>query len=318
MTPKPTRPVFTAIGVVLAVIALLVAGHVRHLVRQLEVQRSIQTAAAEVSYPTGNKGRHFVVVTAATHSYLDFVRNLACSLSPKKMILLALDVRLTHSTLPPNVRVVQFDNLPSSPAHYFGSSAFPSLSRRKLSASLAVLQAGYDVLFSDADVTWCDPNAIHDIANASLNADMLVQRAAIRGQSINTGLYYARAGSVGLFNAVQLHDKNADDQQAMNAVACQRRYSGEHQRDGSFMRWCKWNNSARVEFLDKEQYPLGCTRIQNRQLRRHENGFVQALCSTRRVALVHFSCWPGAQKRKTMASRGMWFVDGDTGACTSS
>ncbi len=314
---KHTRPICAVLTSLLAVMFFVFTGRVYDMKVRPVSTVTLKNAAELVSYTVGNGVfiRRFVIATAATHAYTDFVRNLACSLAPRHMLLLALDTQIYGEMMPANVRTVLFDTSGATGERRFGTAAFASLSRRKLAAAHAVLEAGYDVLFTDADVVWCDAEAVHEVAESAAGNAMVAQRAAVRGQTINTGLYYAKREAASLLRAAEKWSRKGDDQWALNNVACERRFGGYRLYEGDVVAACDWNNSTRIGFLDDEKYPLGCTKIEGEQVRRHGKSFVAARCREKRAALLHYSCWSGGHKRKSMAARGMWLVEKETGKC---
>ena len=317
---KHTRPVFAIIASILAVFAVIFTGQVDELATRTKAGISLKQAAEEVSYTTGNGlfTRRFVIATAATYAYADFVRNLACSLAPRHLLVLALDSKLPLEKMPMNVKIVHFDaNSTTNIRYQFGSAAFAMLSRRKLAAARAVLEVGYDVLFTDADVVWCDSEMVHEIADSVIASgnEMMAQRAAVRGQIINSGLYYAKMEASQLLEAAEKWSRRGDDQWALNNVACERRFGGERLIEDDVVTSCNWNNSTRVGFLEEDKYPLGCTSWNGNQIRTLDKSVVRGRCREKQTALLHYSCWSGGHKRKSMAARGMWLVDEKSGAC---
>ncbi len=266
-----------------------------------------------------------MILTAAIWAYRQFVRNLACALwraGRYRLLLVALDARMYHAWMPSNVRVVLFNATKPQPFRYFHTPAFDSLSRQKLAATRAVLRTGHHVLFTDADVVWCDRTAA-EIALQSENTHLVVQRAAVLTQAINTGLYYARATeeTMQFLKASEKFPLRSDDQIAANKIACDERFHGEQIHVGGGPRvnlqpaYCRWNDTTTVGFLPKERYPLGCTKVLGKKMIRHKSPFIRSSCAKKRIALMHYSCYPGWRKKEIMMKHGTWSYDEHKGSC---
>lgn len=286
----------------------------------------LERIARSVSLSAPHGGR-FVILTAATWAYRQFVRNLACSLwraGRYELLLVALDSRMYHTWMPDNVRVVLLNATKPQPLRYYNTGEFDLLSRRKFAATRAVLQTGYHVLFTDSDVVWCDA-AASEIALQSENAHLVVQRAAVRSQAINTGFYYARATEETemFLHAAQNFPHKSDDQTAANKIACDESYLGEqiHIGPGPSVdlqpSYCRWNDTATISFLPSERFPLGCTTVLGKKMRRHSPHFVQSSCSKQRIAFMHYSCYAGWRKKESMIRHRLWIYDEHRGICRS-
>ena len=291
------------------------------------VRNEVQIVAKSISMSSLD-GSSFVLLTAATYSYRNYVRNLACSLSAVgkyELLLIALDEKLHKSRMPPNVHSILLPTTTLSgdnAIRRFGTDEFRDLSRLKLAATKLVLAAGYDVLFTDADVVWCDSAAL-EIAMYAANTDLVAQDAAVHKFAINTGLYYARSSraTVELFDTALKWAGKGDDQDVMNMLLCEDRFGGERVFLGSpphkqfHPQYCRWNDTATIGFLPKERFPLGCTKVDEKQLKTFDSQTVRNICKKRRIALYHYSCIKLDEKINTMKNHGMWLYNRGTRNC---
>lgn len=289
-------------------------------------RRSIAREAMRAVSQVSDKGHRFVIATAGTYAYRRHVSNLACSLRPRyKILLVALDSRIysADNILPDNVRRLLLKSGRSSRAEgysslsRFGTNGFNSLTRRKLSAAIEILSAGYDLLFVDGDAVFCNPiTGIAQLVSQDKDSHIIAQRAAIRYQWINTGVYYARStpATIALFRAAERFHLPQDDQAIMNKLACEPRYGGEKiYRDGKFHA-CRWRETTTISFLPTEKFPLGCSKIDGRRVNSHRASTIRRFCISRRVALVHYSCFSSGNKKLAMKKHGMWLAKGITGS----
>lgn len=260
----------------------------------------------------------FVLTTVANKEYAHFTRNLACSLPNTPIMLLGLDEPVRRVKMPRNVHRVMVHQQQTSQDDT--GNDFKQTSRRKLAAVAAVLSAGYDTLYTDVDVVWCDENGPKELASfveSVPGAHIVAQRAAIPKQLINTGVFYARAGqsAVDLLAEAVKFPEPGDDQRALNAVACESKFGGQLLYHAGSVKRCKWRNRTEVAFLPGQRFPLGCTPVDGKPLREQQSLAVKRICEIKRVALVHFTCWPRIYKQATMTSRGMWHVNKYSNTC---
>ena len=292
----------------------------------ISVKEAINRAADSISF-NSLEGPPFVLMTAATYSYRNYVRNLACSLhkvGKYELLLVALDKKLYNAEMPPNVRSVLLptDRSGDEPVGRFGTEKFSTLSRIKLAATKIVLETGFSVLYTDSDIVWCD-SAAHELSLHISNSNLVAEDAAVHRFAINTGLYYARANkeTINLFDAALNFPEAGDDQDAMNMVSCDEKYGGERIFLGNppynkhHPSYCRWNDSATVGFLPRERFPLGCTKYDGKRIKVQDSETMRTLREKKRIALLHYSCIRGSEKIASMKSHRMWHYNKRTGNC---
>lgn len=301
-----------------------------------ELLSRITAAARPISLSTPSSSP-FVILTVGTYSYRDYLTNLACSFQrigngnskngsyPFQILLLSLDSRLHSYPMPPNVHSVYFNVSTTSefsgeePAHRYGQRGFDIVTRQKFAAVRAVLSAGFDVLYTDGDVVWCDPStAVMDIASQAHpeNTSIVTQSAHNSGQVMNTGLFYAISSPNTrefLYSVENLPPKAGNDQTAANNLACKQVYGGEKlSRDH-----CRWKKGANLRVLEpKSRYLLGATKFEGTEMRRMNTTKLNQLCNSKRIALLHYSYYSLGHKKSGMRKAGFWLYNGETpGRC---
>jgi len=268
--------------------------------------------------------RTFVIMTTGTYSYRDYLTNLACSFLvsskngsyPFQILLLSLDSRLHNIPMPPNVHSVYFNVKTkefsgNEPAAHFGQRGFDTVTRRKFAAIHAVLSAGFDVLYTDGDIVWCDPSrAVMEIASQAdpLEAPIVTQYAHNSGQMMNTGLFYAVSSrdtrnfaySVETFRA-----KLTNDQGSANNLACRTAFGGARLTSDH----CRWKTTNIRTLEPKKRYILGASKIDGTSMNRMDPKKINQLCNSKEIALMHYSYFGYSAKRTSMASAGFWFYN---------
>jgi len=228
-----------------------------------------------LSSPSSSPNR-FVLMTAGTYSYRDYITNMACSFQRHtnngtynfQILLLSLDLRLHNFPMPSNVHSIYLklkskELSGKEPAAHFGQRGFDTVTRQKFAAVRAVLSAGFDLLYTDGDVVWCDPSrAVMDIASQAdpRNAPIVTQSATNPGQVMNTGLFYMVSSS-GTRNFAYATEnfpaKLTNDQGSANNLACKKDYGGVRLgRDH-----CRWRKTDIRILEPKNRYILGASRI---------------------------------------------------------
>lgn len=273
---------------------------------------------------TARNGRKFVIVTTGTYAYREYISNMACSLKRlgnHSVLLLALDRALYTSKLPGNVHPFLFKNITQNEFIDYGTSDFNDLSRLKLDAAAAVLATGIDILFLDSDVVWCSHEAAENIANTA-RGHVTFQYAAVKNHFANTGLYYARTSEESLKLLIAARAKQGHtEQHSMNDISCAAGVKVfTDLGPWSTRRWppdfCVWDRTTTLGLITPiQRYPLGCTEIAGKELRRTDSNKIRDLCSSKKIGLIHYSCFKNKEKKANMERHGTWFVDADSGLC---
>jgi len=292
----------------------------------------IATKARPISLPSPSFSR-FVIVTMGTYAYRDYITSMACSFirnsnngtSPFQILLLSLDLRLHNFPMPPNVHSVYFDETARNytgkePVAKYNAPEFDLVTRQKLAAIRSVLTAGFDVLYTDGDVVWCDPSrAVMDIVSQAhpSRAPIVAQTAHVDGQVMNTGLLYAVScpNSLSFFHSAEmLPSEEGNDQDAANALACEAKFGGQ-QLDNDH---CRWKNRTNIRALQpKDRYILGATKIEGIEMRKLRAKKVGHLCNSKVIGLMHYSFYHYNEKRRGMEDAGLWYSNKDTpGRCS--
>jgi len=297
-----------------------------------ELISRITAITQPISLPSASSSR-FVIMTVGTFAYKDFVTNLACSFlnssngsSSFQILLLSLDSRLHTFPMPPNVHSVYFNVTTTKKftgkeqAHRYGNPGFDIVTRQKFAAIRAVLSAGFDVLYMDGDIVWCDPSrAVTDIAAQAhhQNAPIVAQTGGSPKQLMNTGLFYAIAvpDTINfLYSAEMLPPEEGNDQSVANKLACKENFGGA-QLD---LDHCRWRNMNIRVLEPKSRYILGASKIEGTEMRRLKHESVNRLCNSKEIALMHYSYYSYSAKRKAMMKDGYWFYNSRTlGTCSN-
>lgn len=281
-----------------------------------------------LSSPSSSPNR-FVIMTVGTYAYRDFIHNLACTFqwnnATFQILLISLDERLHNFSMPPNVHSVYFnvtnkEYAGEERAASYGSEYFDVVTRQKFTAIRSVLSAGYDVLYTDGDVVWCDPSwGVMDIASQAhpSRAPFVFQSAHNSGQTINTGLFYAVSSSASrsFLHAVEMRpSEEGNDQEVANYLACDEDFGGVWLDDDH----CRWKNRTDIRLLTPEsKYILGASRIGGIQMRKLNTAKLNQLCNSKTIAVMHYSYYGYIGKRRGIQKAGFWFFDKRTpGRCS--
>mmetsp|Transcript_17686 Transcript_17686/g.21109 ORF Transcript_17686/g.21109 Transcript_17686/m.21109 type:complete len:791 (-) Transcript_17686:271-2643(-) len=122
----------------------------------------------------------FVLLTAVTYNYREYLLNLKCNLervgkSYDHLVIAALDASVYEwgalQGLPIFLsnEILVDQNQTVSTGHDYGSQEFKKTTKLKSRTTLTILEAGYSVVYSDVDITWFqDPfSALHPYMNLS-------------------------------------------------------------------------------------------------------------------------------------------------------
>lgn len=295
---------------------------------------ALQEAALSVA-KMGKDGRPYVLMTAATYGYREFVSNLHCSVRKyAELLVISLDESMHKEALEIGLNSVLF--LPSSAQNRnveggnkdemakFGSKQFQAVTYQKLHAVRSVLALGIDVIFSDGDIFWCrSPSRVLDyIHTADGDSDIITQYTeVISRERINSGLYFTKSTpkNVRLFDTlISMNEK--DDQVAINRLLCKDRVLDTDTNGRVKVKYCRnmeLDVNVTASFLPEKKFPLGCTKFNQIRMSGLPPRFADTQCKAGAINLLHFSCWGAWNKKAQMAKRGMWLWDETSKSCTN-
>eukprot|EP00271_Cylindrocystis_brebissonii_P015889 TRINITY_DN3894_c0_g1_i1.p1 TRINITY_DN3894_c0_g1~~TRINITY_DN3894_c0_g1_i1.p1 ORF type:complete len:761 (-),score=55.48 TRINITY_DN3894_c0_g1_i1:693-2975(-) len=270
--------------------------------------------------------KKIVVVTGCSFAYRHLLVNFLCTLRSRlgayKVLVAAFDEDMykyaftqglaVFLAVPPSPRV----SPPGIECSHDASLCFAQLTRVKTRVVLRILEAGYNVLWSDPDVVWFANPLPH---LASFPSDTVLVQSNEPDMSLpangvhraNTGFYFApsSAGVIAAFKEVVRQQDSAKsprqpDQVAFYSVFCGQ--DGElRQGDDS----CK-TDSASLSFLDRSQYLNG--RIDS--VWKTES--VTASCLQHKCFVVHNDALSGvASKISGLMANDLWRYDPATRMC---
>ncbi|CAN8068213.1 unnamed protein product [Agarophyton chilense] len=209
----------------------------------------------------------------------------------------------------------------------FGTQQFNLLSKKKLAAVKAVLDAGLDVLFTDADVVWCRrafPHVARLVDNAP--ADLLVQTAWPRSL-LNSGFYYVRSNHAtrALFNAFLTfpHDSE-NDQVIFNRVLCNPKFGGSvldnlssadshsnhtpNVKRGPTPLGCRWRQ-ATAHLFSPLLFPTGGEVIHGEKIFHLPRNRIMHMCDAGSPLVMHNNCILSNKKMARFVVKGIWYVN---------
>lgn len=284
-------------------------------------------------------GRPYVLMTAATFGYREFVSNLHCSVRKyAELLVISLDESMHRYALDSGLNSVLFisssrdvngnrnmkdGEKDKDEMAKFGSKQFQAVTYQKLHAVRSVLALGIDVIFSDGDIFWCrSPSRVLDYINDDAvdseygRADIVTQYTeVVSRERINSGLYFAKStpNNLRLFDTlISMNEK--DDQVAINRLLCKDRVVDSSGK----VKACRNNDdnvNITASFLPEKKFPLGCTKFNQIRMSGLPAKFADNQCKAGEINLLHFSCWGAWNKKAQMAKRGMWLWDEPSKSC---
>lgn len=238
--------------------------------------------------------------------------------------------------------------------HLFGTHAFSGITLSKLDIVRNVLEAGYDVLFTDVDVVWCRdlPSLFAGLVATYPQYDMFIQSNQkdpdVLGQ-VNTGFYYVKKsekvldmyGRLAGRESVKWHNRSGDDQTLFWGFACKGgRYLGPGKGVSTFTdvqgrtRFrCQWRNDEKINerkeggkevgeegvvnimFLPVREFPNGSADPKGRALVHVPKGYYREACRSGEVAMWHVNFCPGQLKERRLREQSVWIAD-ERGKCS--
>ena len=209
-----------------------------------------------------------VVLTGLLGNYLHLLMNFVCQLRKlgvRNLLVAAFDEVAYREAFLHGLPVF-FASAPGAAGSVscrFGTACFRAVTKAKSRATLAVLKAGFNVLFSDVDVMWFEnPLAQLQSTAEELNA-LLVQsnepdklEPANGHRRVNSGFYFALANepTISALQTIVAHESRSEpsEQPSFNEVLCG--VDGSF-RDGTDA--CQMPGGLRTVFLDRDAYPNG-------------------------------------------------------------
>lgn len=208
----------------------------------------------------GGGERRAVILTVATKNYARFVDNIHCSVrsaSGREIIIFSLDAAIFKQSSKrqyPTVKAYyDHEDIASSENPYlYGTKEFNIVTHLKFTAVRDTLKAGYDVLFTDADVVWCDraPEHILEFAAKLGHGDIFIQNAFDPDDHWpvipNTGFFYAMSKP----RVIQLFDELVNMSKSGN-------YNRFHDQDLFYRIVCKNSTGDGGQFNSTNTGPSG-------------------------------------------------------------
>lgn len=266
--------------------------------------------------------RRPVVLTVGNWMYREHLANFACNLQrisvSLRPLVYALD-RRTHELSAQlglaSVLVSDLGGEDGEPGEFnrTGMRSFGAITKSKLVATLEALQAGLDVLVSDADVHWCVDavQAVLEIGGVYGEADVIVQ--AERGyQGLNSGFFYVRGGerAVRLFErVVENIEVGMHDQDVINSVFCEEEFGGKKIDENGEVGFRCENGDAVIRVLPVEQFPSGGEMFEGKGIFERGREELGAMCREGRFVIVHNNFIRANKKKARFVQKGMWFVE---------
>lgn len=282
--------------------------------------------------PTLSTLRHapnnLVIVTASNWMYHQFLHNFKCNLDRLQLghtpLVYSLDMKthnLSHHLALSSVLVSKEMGDDASPGHFqrVGPRSFNDITKKKLAAVVETLRSGFDVLFSDADVFWCQ-DAVQYIRDTILpssrysDADVLIQPEA-KYRTLNSGFYYVKANS----NTLLLFEKlmanvniGAHDQDVVNAVFCEEKYGGARilQQYGDVPFHCE-SHGAVIRLLPSHSFPSGAEVVDGKNIFEHSRDTLTEMCNRKQYVVLHNNFIRATKKRARFVVKGMWLAGKD-------
>lgn len=320
---------------------------------------AIADAVARVAF-TPERGRPMVLVTAVNYPFRDYLTNLNCSLArindispqPLQPLVIAMDAAMHSHALRigfESLHLPMYSSINTLPANrdrhasepavqMFGSKGFNRLSKQKLYAVYKVLQAGVDVLFSDADIVWCADAAAEvarimyathwDADPFSPRMPHLLMQTAWPRSLLNSGFYYARASPElrDAFRMFLAHDADSEnDQVIVNAVMCRRHFNGAMVFNGTNSHpaaphrpmpvLCMWDGRVDARLLPALRFPTGGEIVDGDKIFHKPRRFITHACGNGDVAVLHNNCILSSKKKARFVAKGIWYVDDKEQSC---
>lgn len=311
--------------------------HLPKLTRETEGYDTLLKHSFEVHGETIS--RRVVIITAATHQYTRFVRNLQCSVhaaTNQQPVLFALDAKMLARARELQLPAVRFlyelgEKTTQEKPHTFGSEGFNAITKLKLVAVREALMTGIDVLFTDVDVVWCDDAAADIVRRIEKDdwADVIIQNGWGKDGKWpvepNTGFFYAKAtsGVIELFShLIRISDRGDNrklcDQWLFKKAVCGTEDGGKAYRKkevGRVGNVCKWRDRVNVEMLPLKTYPNGKNPI-GIKFDELPDGALRRACVNKDIVIFHNNWSAARHKPKRMDQHGLWAFNTKNGTCT--
>eukprot|EP00055_Hartaetosiga_balthica_P011981 m.56418 g.56418 ORF g.56418 m.56418 type:complete len:724 (-) comp7798_c0_seq3:3104-5275(-) len=279
--------------------------------------------------PIVAKNNH-VVVTGVSYIYRDVVMSFVCNLRRlgiyDSLILAAFDEEMYKFGFEMGLPIFlykndEFAHLSSRDLEY-GSNAFKKVTKLKSRVVLDILKLGYDVTWTDTDITWFK-NPLPELLN--MESDFVVQsnapfpeeKAANGPLRINSGFYRVRSTPVTLaaMEEIIAHAEGSTmtEQPSFYVILC-----GGMDGDNTIgADQCKYSYTSEngdsetliVQFLDRQLYP---------------NGSVSGFWNSRNIIkehpqliILHNNWIKGLRgKIERAVSKGLWYYNRDKLICS--
>lgn len=297
--------------------------------RDLKTLRSISTAMPS------NTNRRLVIITAISRSAFSYFLNLRCTVKNSTgldIAIFALDMEVASLAADLRVPVIiptyqsQGDTPESQDMktmHQYASAEFNRITKMKFRAVKDTLLAGFDVLFSDVDVVFCN-NVVEileeELAAQSPMPDLLMQSNGFENGArahMNTGFYYVRSSSatIELFDGLEQYgdeekNRGRNDQYVFDDYVCATNKGwGRFQVTkvgGKPLGACWWNEKVFVRALSLSSFIHGGIGA---------GGPVGLQCKNRKIAIWHNNYNQASEKKGRLSDQGLWIIDEKSHRC---
>lgn len=328
--PRPRRLSYIILALFGTSILLLVPALIFRIASFLFNRTTKSLSALKQSSQTTDG---LLVITVANWMYHEFLANFACNLRNLGVkagpVVYSLDQRtadfaglLGLST----VLLASEEGADRKPGQFerYGSRSFNSITKKKLVAVRTTLQAGLDVLLSDADIFWCKDAAvvlrgITRPGNGYEDADVVIQ-AEGGYRSLNSGFYYVRAGeaSLQLFEHLVANiEFGAHDQDLVNDVFCNKRFGGRRIEVpyASVPFYCE-SHGAIIRLFPSAEFPSGVELYEQVQVFKKSRDELKKMCNSG-IVIMHNNFIRASKKKARFVQKGMWLVrfEGEQPVC---
>ncbi|PXF41964.1 Beta-arabinofuranosyltransferase RAY1 [Gracilariopsis chorda] len=299
------------------------------------LSESDKNVLVQNSIPSAGSGAT-VIVTAATFNYMDFLRNLRCTIkrsTPHEVVVFPLDMKtskaLKDENIPQISRFVKYNKYENRKTSEFNSLGFNYVSKLKLLVVQEVLRAGINVIYTDLDIIWCKDPVSHLLKYVNNTVDIAIQNDASRDsgkRNLNSGFYFARTSPRILrFYKTLLkyafENEGINDQKSFIRIACTVAGPGkdlpfQSVREGE-VRVCRWDKLVTLFALPLSLYPNGASFHDTTRMYQLPKGKILSMCQKKDIYIWHNN-WSSANDKKTrFIAHKLWMIDDKSGKCKS-
>ncbi len=271
--------------------------------------------------------RGAVVVTASNFMYRAHARNFQCALQrlslPYAPVVFSLDSRM-HAFARENgmasIALSQATGDVALSGDFYGheSRLYGSIARQKL--IVPALDAGLDVLVSDADIHWCGDvlKELQTMGGVYSRADVIIM-AESDYHMMNSGFYFVRANerTKKLFAQLIENSKFGNhDQDVVNAVFCTEGFGAKKMEEDSVDGvpfWCRARDGAEIRVLPVDRFPSGGQVIEGKPIFKCSRERLMDMCKNMDIVVLRNNIISAGKKMARCIVKGMWFIESMAG-----